>query len=67
MTNKMSDRFIYTEKDASGCILQPPNYAHCEDCLFHNEQRPNTCLVYREVKPSPIIYDGKTCDKKRTE
>lgn len=63
----MKEKFSYTEKDAAGCTLSRPDFSQCKDCMFNNEDAPHTCLIYKTFKPAAVIYDGKPCNKKRTE
>lgn len=63
----MKSKFIYTEDDIRGCTVQTPDFNECKECLFNNEDTPIRCLVFKQMKPSSVIYDRKPCDKKRTE
>lgn len=61
----MNSRFVYTEDDAKGCNIQSPDFTECKDCLFNCVETPIKCLIYKNMKPSTVIYDKKLCEKKR--
>ena len=58
-------RFVYTEKNAAGCILQSPDYTECKDCIFNYEETPISCPAYPKRKPSSVVYNGEKCNKKK--
>lgn len=58
-------KFTYNEQDAAGCTIQSPDLSEFKGCLYNNEETTVQCYVYKEMKPSSVIYDKKTCDKKR--
>lgn len=57
----------YTEADAKGCTLKAPDYTECKNCIFNFSDTPNSCPPYTQQKPVSVLYDGKKCNKKRTE
>jgi hypothetical protein len=66
MGSEPSNKFIYTEEDAKGCIMRSPDYSQCVDCMLNFEDEPLRCLAFQNpYKPGRIIHDKETCEHRR--